>query len=146
MFNKGTSPEKQAAKAAQQTARETAKEEARAARERDAYLSSPIGRAESAFERGDHLFQYAHDVMSQDAIIMSMVGSTTKKKTTDPCEILNAVCDKGWELVNGSFVFVAEGEQSRDKFMSSGQNVAVKGRTEGYYLFRRCPDNRRDSS
>ena len=41
------------------------------------------------------------------------------------------------ELVNGSFVFVEEGQQSRDKFMSSGQNVAVKGTTFGYYLFKR---------
>ena len=30
-----------------------------------------------------------------------------------------------------------EGSQSRDKFMSSGQNIAVKGTTVGYYLFRR---------
>jgi hypothetical protein len=71
-----------------------------------------------------------------------MVGSTTTKTATDPSEILNAVCGQGWELVNGSFVFVEEGAQSRDKFMSSGQNVAVKGKTVGYYLFRRCPENR----
>lgn len=140
------SPERQAAKEAQRAERAAAREEARAAQERDAYLNSPIGRAETAFDRGDHVFQYSHNVMSQDAVIVSMVGSTTTKKTADPCEILNAVCDKGWELVNGSFVFIAEGEQSRDKFMSSGQNVAVKGRTEGYYLFRRCPSNRREAS
>jgi len=47
-------------------------------------------------------------------------------------------------LVNGSFIFVVEGEQSRDKFMASGQNVAVKGQTVGYYLFRRCQENRQD--
>jgi hypothetical protein len=39
--------------------------------------------------------------------------------------------------VNGSFVFIQQGEQSRDKFMSSGQNVSIKGRVAGYYLFRR---------
>ena len=44
--------------------------------------------------------------------------------------------------MNGSFVFVEEGSQSRDKFLSSGQNVAVKGSTVGYYLFRRCDENR----
>jgi len=71
--------------------------------------------------------------MSQAAIIVAMVGSSTSKKTADPSQILNAVCARGWELVNGSFVFVVEGEQSRDKFMASGQNVAVKGRTVGYY-------------
>jgi hypothetical protein len=35
-----------------------------------------------------------------------------------------------------SFVFVEQGQQSRDKFMSSGQNVAIKGSVVGYYLFR----------
>jgi len=32
---------------------------------------------------------------------------------------------------------VVQGEESRDKFLSSGQNVAVKGETRGYYIFRR---------
>lgn len=44
--------------------------------------------------------------------------------------------------MNGSFVFVEKGQQSRDKFMSSGQNVAIKGETVGYYLFKRCEANR----
>jgi len=74
-----------------------------------------------------------------------MVGANTTKKTTDPTEILNSVCNEGWELVNGSFVFVEEGQQSRDKFASSGQNVATKGSTVGYYLFRRCEANRGDT-
>lgn len=54
----------------------------------------------------------------------------------------------GWALEetttgNGSFVFVEQGQQSRDKFMSSGQNVAIKGQTVGFYLFRRSEENRR---
>ncbi|GAA5158953.1 MULTISPECIES: hypothetical protein [Amycolatopsis] len=60
-----------------------------------------------------------------------------------PGAILNPVCREGWDLVNGSFVFVEQGQQSRDKLMSSGQNVAVKGQTVGYYLFKRCDANRR---
>jgi hypothetical protein len=28
--------------------------------------------------------------------------------------------------------------------MSSGQNVAIKGTTVGFYLFRYCPENRRE--
>lgn len=44
--------------------------------------------------------------------------------------------------IDGSFAFVTEGEQSRDKFMSSGQNVAIKAKMMGYYLFRRCEENR----
>ena len=77
-------------------------------------------------------------------MIVAMVGSTTTKRTSDPTEILNSVCHEGWELLNGSFVFVEHGSQTRDKFMSSGQNVAVNGTTVGYYLFRRQPNNRRE--
>jgi len=132
---KTKSPEEIAAKEAQ-------KERQRAERERQQYLSTPVGQAEAAFDNGDHVFQYAHDVASQQAVIVAMVGSTTTKQTTNPSVILNAVCKQGWELVNGSFVFVEQGSQSRDKFMSSGQNVAVKGTTVGYYLFRRCEANR----
>ncbi len=77
-------------------------------------------------------------------IIVAMVGSTTSKKANDPTAILNAICRERWKLVNGSFVFVEEGQQSRDKFMSSGQNVATKGTTFGYYLFKRCEANRRE--
>jgi hypothetical protein len=105
------------------------------------FRRGPVGRAEEAFVQGDHVFQFAHSVMSQKAIIISMVGSTTAKTSADPSEILNAICRQGWELITASFVFVVEGEQSRDKFMSSGQNVAVKGQTMGYYLFRRCPSH-----
>jgi hypothetical protein len=142
---KAKSPEEKAAadeqRARDRERREQERQRAAADKERARYLATPVGQAETAFGRGDDVFQYAHSVMSQEAVIVAMVGSNTTKKTTDPSEILNAVCRQGWELVNGSFVFVVEGEQSRDKFMSSGQNVAVKGQTVGYYLFRRCPEN-----
>jgi Protein of unknown function (DUF2510) len=132
---------KDAVRQASQQARERERQQTQQAREREQFLRTPVGQARIAFERGDHVFQYDHDVMSQQAVIVSMVGSTTSKKTTDPSQILNAVCNEGWELVNGSFVFVEQGQQSRDKFLSSGQNVAIKGTTVGYYLFRRCPEN-----
>jgi hypothetical protein len=133
--------DKAAAKAAakQQAAaqKEAARNQAAAEREARSFYASPIGRARAAFERGDQVFQYSIDVMSQQAIIVVMVGSATTKSVSDPSDVLNAVCREGWELVNGSFVFVEEGQQSRDKFMASGQNVAIKGTTVGYYLFKR---------
>ncbi len=128
---------------AEQQARERAE---RREQVREAFFATPAGQARVAFEQGDQVFQYSIDVMKQQAIIVAMMGSTTSKKTTDPVAILNSVCNEGWELVNGSFVFVEEGQQSRDKLGSSGQNVAVKGTTVGYYLFRRCETNRREVS
>jgi hypothetical protein len=71
-----------------------------------------------------------------------MQGSTTSSKTGDPTAILNSVCREGWEIVSADFPFVMTGQQSRDKFLSSGQNVAVAGTVLGYYVFKRCDANR----
>jgi hypothetical protein len=60
-----------------------------------------------------------------------MVGGTTTQRTSDPVRILNSVFREGWEVVRGSFVFVEMGSESRAQVASSGQNVAVKGRTDG---------------
>lgn len=111
---------------------------------RKSFYATPAGQARLAYERGDHVFQYAANVMSQQAIIVAMVGSNTAQSTSDPSVILNSVCNEGWELVNGAFVFIETGQQSRDKFMSSGQNVAISGATVGYYLFRRCEPLRQE--
>jgi len=82
--------------------------------------------------------------MRQTGTPVSVIVSATRKRTTDPVAVLNSVCHEGWELVNGSFVFVEEGQSGRNRVGSSGQNVAIKGTTVGYYLFRRCEANRRD--
>ncbi len=110
--------------------------------EQQAYWASPAGQARQAFEAGDHVFQCSFDVLNQQAIIVAMIGSTTNHQHADPTAVLNTVCREGWELVNGDFVFVQTGQQSRDKFMSSGQNVAIAGTVVGYYLFKRCESNR----
>jgi hypothetical protein len=125
------------------TANRVKEAERRAAQERAAFENSPVGLARAAFERGDRLFQFSHDVVSQTAYTRAGDSAGTKEEMTDPSETLNRVADEGWELVTGSFVFQEEGSQSRDKFLSSGQQIAVKGRTVGFYLFRRCEENRR---
>lgn len=108
------------------------------------FFSTPAGQARVAYERDDDVFQYSFNVAHQDAIIVAMIGSNTTTKTADPTEILNSVCREGWRLLNGSFVSQELGSQSRDKFMSSGQNVAVQGNVVGYYLFERAAQNKRD--
>jgi hypothetical protein len=131
-----------AAKEAEKAQRAAAAEAKRAQAERAAFLSGPVGRAQTAYANGDLLHQLEFDLMAQEAIIVAMVGSKVNKRSSDPSEILNAIAKEGWDLVNASVTFVTEGEQSRDKFLSSGQNVAVKGRLVGFYVFRRCPENR----
>jgi hypothetical protein len=152
-------PEQQAAEAAakeaeqaEALARRTAeaaeakvrKDAAQREKQRKAFFESPAGQARLAFERDDVVFQSSFDVMNQSAIIVSMIGSDTKQSTSDPAYVLNRICREGWDLVTGSFVFIEQEQESRDKFMSTGQNVAIKGKTVGYYLFKRCPENRRE--
>jgi hypothetical protein len=96
---------------------------------RNAFFATPAGQGRLAFEREDHAFQYSVDAM----------------KTADPVATLNSVCNEGWELVSGSFVFVEEGQQSRDK-VGGGQNFVTKGTTVGFYLFRRSEANRRETT
>lgn len=129
-------------KAAEAQSKAERQEQERLERERQAFLASPAGRARTAFERGDRLFQFEIDVKNTEAVVIPMVSAITNTSSTDSVEILNSVCHEGWELVNGSFVFHELGSESRDKFMASGQNIAVKGTVIGYYLFKRCEENR----
>ena len=107
------------------------------------FQASPAGRARAAFSEGDRLFQFVIDVKNTQAVVIPMGPAKTATTTNDPVAILNSVCNEGWDLVNGSFVFHELGSESRDKFMASGQHVAVKGTVIGYYLFRRSEENRR---
>ena len=109
---KTTSPEERAAKLAAKEAKgaplaaQTGYEE---------FLASPVGQARTAFERGDGVFQCSYAVASQEAITVAMTGTGVATTTSDPTEVLNHVCNEGWELINGCFVFVEQGQQSRDK-------------------------------
>lgn len=118
------------------------KESERRERERQAFAAAPAGQARAAFGREDRLFQFFMDVKDTRPVVIPMTGATTTTATADPTAILNSVCNEGWELVNGSFVFHELGSESRDKFIASGQNVAVRGTIIGYYLFKRCEENR----
>jgi hypothetical protein len=109
-------------------------------KERRAFEASPAGQARAARERGDHVFQFSIDVKNTQPVVIPMVGAKTATQSADPSVILNSVCREGWDLVNGSFVFHELGSESRDKFMASGQNVAVRGTIVGYYLFERSSD------
>ncbi len=102
-----------------------------------AFMSSPTGRARAAHQRGDHLLQLSFDVINTTTYTIPMSRTSATLSVSDPSEILNSVCAEGWELINGSFVFLQTGQESRDKFMASGQHVATSGTVLGYYLFRR---------
>jgi hypothetical protein len=130
-------PEKQAAR---EQRRRVQAEEAR----QEAFRQSPAGRARAAFERGDHIFQFELDVRNSQSFTIPMWKTGTITTAADPSEVLNSISREGWTLVNGSFVFHETGSESRDKFLASGQHIAVQGAVVGYYLFERDPDLRRE--
>jgi hypothetical protein len=140
-LGRGKTAEEQEAKNAAKEAENFAKEQRRAAEQHqkthNAFLASPVGQARTAYARGDAILQLVFDVMRTQTyvVVMSKAGTTTQ--SSDPTVILNAVSREGWELVTGSFVFLELGSESRDKFMRSGQQIAVSGTILGYYLFRR---------
>lgn len=93
------------------------------------FWASPPGIARRAFANGDHVFQYEMDLLDQGAIMKALVGSSARLVRVDASAVMNAVCREGWELVNGSFVFVRAEDGFRETLM-------------GCYLFRRCEENR----
>jgi hypothetical protein len=56
-----------------------------------AFMGSPQGRARTAYERGDTVFQYSIDVHETKATVLAMTGAyTSSKQTNDPTEVLRA--------------------------------------------------------
>jgi hypothetical protein len=52
-------------------------------------------------------------------------------------DVLSQIEAEGWILFQASHVHVQLGEESRDKWGSSGQRTSIKGKIVGIYLFRR---------
>lgn len=48
----------------------------------------------------------------------------------------------GWKLHTAQYIHVQLGEESRDKWLSSGQRVAIKGKIVGMHLFERAMASR----
>ena len=101
------------------------------------FWNSPAGGARTAFDRGDLVYQFELDVRDASTYTIPMWKTGAMTTTTDASDVLNSIAREGWRLVTGSFVFQETGSESRDKFMASGQHIAVKGTVVGYYLFER---------
>ena len=118
-------------KAAEQQRREEERAECARANEDAKFLASPPGQARTRYQRGDHLFQISLDVETIKSHVVAMENAYTTRHATDVSEILNAVVAEGWALHSLSTTFVNEGEESRDRFLASGQQVPVRGRIVG---------------
>jgi hypothetical protein len=108
----------------------------RARREAE-FRASPPGLARTSHHRGDALLQISLDLEDVKSHVIAMDSAWSTRHANDVSEILNAICAEGWDLHSFSTSFVHMGEVSRDRFLASGQEVAVKGRLVGTYVFAR---------
>ena len=109
------------------------------ARQRKAFLASPVGQASTAKTQGQGFFEIQLQVGSsqRDSTIWgdnNFALDNTKSQTH--VGTLAAIERIGWRLEHVGHVFVVTSESSRDKFLSTGQQTAVSGNTIGIYLFR----------
>jgi hypothetical protein len=112
-----------------------------AARKAEAlFWASPQGKAAQAFERGDEFFQIEipHSSITgfTNAAFNSATKGTIRRKLTKT-DLLGQIEETGWRLEHADWVYIQTGQNSRDKFMASGQHVVVTGEVIGIYLFRR---------
>jgi hypothetical protein len=102
--------------------------------------ATPKGRARLAKASGQRFFQLVLPIENVDRTWLAKVMhemDTRVKDTGDAVGvILTEVESEGWELIEAGFVFRETGGASRDKFLSSGQYIAVMGDTLGIYLFK----------
>jgi hypothetical protein len=71
-----------------------------------------------------------------NAAFNSATKGTIRRKLTRT-DLLGQIEETGWRLQHADRVYVQTGQNSRDKFMASGQHVVVTGEVIGIYLFRR---------
>jgi hypothetical protein len=138
MFKRETHEEK-AAKAAAKDAEKVAKAEAKARAE---WLASPVGRATTARDTGAHFFQIDLDLTAMERSAWAAADArsgynVTERRQGSHADTLGQIEAVGWRLEHAGYVFIQTGQVSRDKLMSSGQEVGVQGRVVGVYLFRR---------
>ena len=148
--------EREAAAAHQEANRQAAaararaeQEERRKQKELEAYLKTPVGRAETALQTGQRFFQFTAQVSAVSGkstdlgLALGVIGtpmlptSTTTTRRFDSTDVLGQIEEIGWRLEHVGYVFVETGEVSRGKMLSSGEVSQTNGYVEGIYLFRR---------
>lgn len=112
------------------------KEEAKNARLHQEWLKSPLGLATAAKENENGFFELELEIGSSTRSVTFGSSDFGSHKKKDFSGLLSQIESVGWKLEHVGYYFMVTGETSRDKFLASGQNVAVNGKTMGVYLFR----------
>ena len=108
-----------------------------------AFLRSPVGRATAARAEGAGFFHVELEMSevgrsNLDLLVGYSGAPGVERKGAGHGDVLAQVEDIGWRLEHVGYVYVETGQVSRDKLLSSGQQVATLGKTVGHFLFRRA--------
>ena len=106
-----------------------------------AWLGTPIGMATTAKESGNGFFEIELEIGSSSRNVSFGSADFGKHKKSDFTGLLSQIEEVGWRLEHVGYYFMITGETSRDKFLASGQNTAVNGKTMGVYLFRNADNS-----
>ena len=101
-----------------------------------AWLNTPLGMATTAKEDGNGFFEIELEIGSSKRTVAFGSADFGQHKKSDYTGLLSQIEGVGWRLEHVGYYFMITGETSRDKFLASGQNTAVNGKTMGVYLFR----------
>ena len=124
----------------------------RKARERKGLTPAQVAR--QASENGQKVFQFIEVVTETKGNVAPGFGIFITDETGDlrldkargaagkaKLPAIEAIEDEGWALLDIGYVFQMTETHSRDKFLASGQQLAVSGRVLGIYTFRRTGDS-----
>jgi hypothetical protein len=104
-------------------------------RKREEFLATPVGAATAAKEAGQAFFEVQLQVGRHTGT--AGFGSTTADYTTaSSAATLEEIEKLGWRLEHVGYYFMITRESSTDRFMATGDDTAISGRTIGVYLFR----------
>jgi len=123
-------------RAAERAALDAKEAKQREEAEHRAWLATPLGMATSAKEAGNGFFEIELEIGSSKRTVAFGTADYGKHKKSDFTGLLSQIENAGWKLEHVGYYFMITGETSRDKFLASGQNTAVNGKTMGVYLFR----------
>lgn len=118
--------------AAAEAERARAEEEAR---QRAAWLASPVGAATAAKEAEERFLELQLPVGGH--LGQASWGMTTgERKAASSASILGQIEKVGWRLEHASYFFMVTAQSSTERMFLTGQETAVSGVTVGVYLFR----------
>lgn len=105
------------------------------------FRASPVGQALTAYESGVGFFETVLEISAINRIWGGFYTDSgynvARTGTRTYGDVLSQIEAVGWELAFVNHVWSITGSQSRDKFLSSGQDTSMTGELVGIYIFRR---------